>query len=217
MTYLLSTSTTIAAYASACRVAADLCDDLARETMVKMCGRRMSRDSAKLAREYGISYRAQAEGLRRYSENIGRRASAISEERQVQTKKAKVKRAQSAADAQHDAARRAHEKHLAKHGRPLPSSPLVIGRPGSAPSNEELAALLPFDLEELRRFADANDNTAAQKYVDDVRKQWRQAFEAQRAAQQAQPLDNAGPAFGTTASPSRSATKPSPLTKLTKE
>lgn len=183
MTYLLSTSTTIAAYASACRVAADVCDDLARETMQKMCGRRMSRDSAKLAREYGISYRAQAEGLRRYSENIGRRASAISEERQVQTKKAKSKRAQSAADAAHDAARRAHEKHLAKHGRPLPASPLAIGRPGSPPSNEELAALLPFDVTELQRLAAANKNDEAQCYVDQVRSQWRRGFEAERAAQ----------------------------------
>lgn len=144
---------------------------------------RVKHESLRCGRDVAISYRAGAEAARRYVESLMRKVSALDDERQIKKKTAAVKKQKSAADAAHDAARRAHEKHIAKHGRPLPSSPLVIGRPGSAPSNEELAALLPFDLEELRRFAGANENVAAQRLVDEIRRQWRKGFEAQRAAQ----------------------------------
>lgn len=181
--FSLSTASNITAFATAKEHAADVLDEMSRQMFEEMKRHRVKHESLRCGRDVAISYRAGAEAARRYVESLMRKVSALDGERQTKKKTAAVKKQKSAADAAHDAARRAHEKHIAKHGRPLPSSPLVIGRPGSAPSNEELAALLPFDLEELRRFAGANENVAAQRLVDEIRRQWRKGFEAQRAAQ----------------------------------
>lgn len=57
----------------------------------------------------------------------------------------------------------------------------MIGRPGTPPPPEDLAALLLFDIEELQYLASLGKNDEAQNYMDLVRSQWRLGFENLRS------------------------------------